>query len=220
MIEVDGVEPPLGDGSAMPFVDALRKAGIVRQDAPKDYLIIDKTIQYSNPEKEVDIVALPLDDFRMTVMVDYKNPALGSQHTGMFNLEQEFVDEFAPARTFCFLTEIEALHDAGLIKGGTIDSAVVIVDRELDEAELIKLQRKLGLDETIHLNDHGFLNDITLRYRNEPEAANKGVYVGMLYIGAAIKNSAFHTDMEKARAAVRKSSRPVRDTPATWNSRR
>ena len=168
MIEVDGIEPPLGDGSAMPFVEALRKAGIVRQDAPKDYLIIDKTIQYSNPEKEVEIVALPLDDFRMTVMVDYKNPALGSQHTGMFNLEQEFVPEFAPARTFCFLTEIEALHDAGLIKGGSLDSAVVIVDRELDAPELKKLQKKLDLDETIHLNDHGFLNDITLRYRNEP----------------------------------------------------
>jgi UDP-3-O-[3-hydroxymyristoyl] N-acetylglucosamine deacetylase / 3-hydroxyacyl-[acyl-carrier-protein] dehydratase len=87
-----------------------------KQEAHKDYLIIDRTIQFSNPEKEIDIVALPLDDFRMTVMVDYKNPALGSQHTGMFNLE-EFVGEFASSRTFCFLTEVEALHEAGLDQG-------------------------------------------------------------------------------------------------------
>lgn len=168
VIELDGIEPPLGDGSAHPFVEALLRAGVVDQSAPKDYLIIDKTIQYSNAEKEIDIVALPLDNFRVTVMVDYKNPALGSQHTGLFNLEQEFVSQFASSRTFCFLTEVEMLHDAGLIKGGTLDSAVVIVDRELDAEQLKLLQKKLSIDETIHLNDHGFLNDITLRYRNEP----------------------------------------------------
>jgi UDP-3-O-[3-hydroxymyristoyl] N-acetylglucosamine deacetylase/3-hydroxyacyl-[acyl-carrier-protein] dehydratase len=168
IIEIDGIEPPLGDGSAMPFVDALLKAGIVRQETPKDYLIVDHAIHYTNAEKEIDIVALPLDDFRVTVMVDYKNPALGSQHTGLFDLEQEFVREFAPSRTFCFLTEVEQLSDAGLIKGGTLDSAVVIVDRDISQEELRSLQRKLRLDETIHLNDHGFLNDITLRYRNEP----------------------------------------------------
>jgi UDP-3-O-[3-hydroxymyristoyl] N-acetylglucosamine deacetylase/3-hydroxyacyl-[acyl-carrier-protein] dehydratase len=152
----------------MPFVHALEKAGIVKQDAPKDYLIIDRTIQFSNPDKEIDIVALPLDDFRMTVMVDYKNPALGSQHTGLFNLEQEFVKEFAPSRTFCFLTEVEALYDMGLIKGGSLDSAVVIVDRDVTPEDLTTLGQKLKLPETMHLNDHGFLNDITLRYRNEP----------------------------------------------------
>ncbi|HOJ05255.1 MAG TPA: bifunctional UDP-3-O-[3-hydroxymyristoyl] N-acetylglucosamine deacetylase/3-hydroxyacyl-ACP dehydratase [Bacteroidota bacterium] len=168
IIEIDGIEPPVGDGSAMPFVEALQRAGICKQEAPKDYLIIDRTIQYSNPEKEVDIVALPLDDFRMTVMVDYKNPALGSQHTGMFSLEEEFVSEFASSRTFCFLTEVEMLHDAGLIKGGSLDNAVVIVDRDIDKDELETLGEKLRVDRSIHLNDHGFLNDITLRYKNEP----------------------------------------------------
>ncbi len=167
-IEIDGIEPPVGDGSALPFIQALQRAGIQKQEAAKDYLIIDRTIHFSNPEKEIDIVALPLDDFRMTVMVDYKNPALGSQHTGLFNLESEFVDEFASSRTFCFLTEVEQLHDAGLVKGGALDNAVVIVDRELSKDELKNIAEKFNLDETIHLNDHGFLNDITLRFRNEP----------------------------------------------------
>ncbi|MCB2205712.1 bifunctional UDP-3-O-[3-hydroxymyristoyl] N-acetylglucosamine deacetylase/3-hydroxyacyl-ACP dehydratase [bacterium] len=167
IIEIDGIEPPVGDGSAIPFVEALQRAGIEKQEAPKDYLIIDRAIQFSNPDKEIDIVALPLDDFRMTVMVDYKNPALGSQHTGMFNLD-EFVSEFASSRTFCFLTEVEALHDAGLIKGGSLDNAVVIVDREVEEADLDAIGKKLNLDQSMHLNDHGFLNDINLRYKNEP----------------------------------------------------
>ena len=167
IIELDGIEPPVGDGSALPFVEALRKAGVEKQEALKDYLIIDRTIQFSNPEKEIDIVALPLDDFRMTVMVDYKNPALGSQHTGLFNLE-EFETEFAASRTFCFLTEVEALHDAGLIKGGSLDNAVVIVDREMTRDDLDGIGRKLNVDREMHLNDHGFLNDITLRYKNEP----------------------------------------------------
>ena len=168
IIELDNIEPPVGDGSALPFVEVLQKAGIEKQEALKDYLIVDQTIHYSNPEKEVDIVALPTDDFRITVMVDYKNPALGSQHTGLFSLEKEFVSEFAPSRTFCFLTEVEALYDQGLIKGGTLDNAVVIVDREITEKELHALGKKLKIDEKMHLNDHGFLNDIELRYKNEP----------------------------------------------------
>jgi len=168
IIEIDGIEPPVGDGSALPFVEALQRAGIRKQEAPKDYLIIDRTIQFSNPDKEVDIVALPLDDFRMTVMVDYKNPALGSQHTGMFSLQDEFVSEFAPSRTFCFLTEVEALHDAGLIKGGSLDNAVVIVDRKVSRQDLDSIGKRMGLAESMHLNAEGFLNDIALRFKNEP----------------------------------------------------
>ncbi|MAT38654.1 MAG: UDP-3-O-[3-hydroxymyristoyl] N-acetylglucosamine deacetylase [Ectothiorhodospiraceae bacterium] len=167
-IELDGIEPPVGDGSAMPFVEVLQRAGIQKQEAAKDYLVIDRTIQYSNPEKEVDIVALPLDDFRMTVMVDYKNPALGSQHTGLFDMEKEFIPDFASSRTFCFLTEVEELHDAGLIKGGNLDNAVVIVDREINAGELSNIAKKFELSEDLRLNEHGFLNNVNFRYRNEP----------------------------------------------------
>ena len=115
---------------------ACSNAGFEIQNAPKDYLIIDQTVHYHNEEKKVDIVALPTDDFRITVMVDYNNPALGSQHTGLFNLEKEFITEFAPCRTFCFLHEVEMLHSQGLIRGGNLDNAIVIVDRELDDAEI------------------------------------------------------------------------------------
>ena len=109
IIELEGIEPPVGDGSAVPYVEVLKNAKFIQQEAPKDYLIIDETVMYHNEEKQIDIVALPLDNYRITVMVDYQNPALGSQHTGLFDLEKEFVDEFAPARTFCFLSEVELL---------------------------------------------------------------------------------------------------------------
>ena len=168
VIELDSNEPPVGDGSARPYVEALLKGGFEKQDAPKDYLIIDQTISYSNEEKMVDIVALPTDDFRVTVMVDYHDPALGSQHTGLFNLEKEFVDEFAPARTFCFLREVEELHSQGLIRGGNLDNAIVIVDRSINQVELERLAKKLGIKESVILGTNGILNNKQLRFKNEP----------------------------------------------------
>lgn len=168
IIELDGIEPPVGDGSALPYVEVLQKAGFVQQEAPKDYLVIDETVMYHNEEKQIDIVALPLDGYRITVMVDYQNPALGSQHTGLFDLEKEFVTEFAPARTFCFLSEVEALANQGLIKGGDLDNAVVIVDHPLNEGELKELGAKIGITENFVLGDHGILNNKQLRFKNEP----------------------------------------------------
>lgn len=168
LIELDANEPPVGDGSAKPYVDALLKAGFVKQEAAKDYLIIDQTVHYHNEEKKVDIVALPTDDFRITVMVDYNNPALGSQHTGLFNLEKEFINDFAPCRTFCFLHEVEVLHEQGLIRGGNLDNAIVIVDRELDQGEIARISGKLGIKDAVILGSNGVLNNRPLRFPNEP----------------------------------------------------
>lgn len=168
LIELDANEPPVGDGSAKPYVDALMKAGFEMQAAPKDYLIIDKTVQYRNDEKGVDIVALPTDDYRVTVLVDYHNPALGSQHTGLFNLEKEFVTEFAPCRTFCFLHEVEMLHAQGLIRGGNLDNAIVIVDRELADDEMKRIGEKLGIKDSVILGTSGVLNNRSLHFKNEP----------------------------------------------------
>jgi UDP-3-O-[3-hydroxymyristoyl] N-acetylglucosamine deacetylase / 3-hydroxyacyl-[acyl-carrier-protein] dehydratase len=166
-IELDGIEPPIGDGSAMPYVDKLLEAGIVTQETPKDFLVIDQTVVYHNEEQKVDIVALPLDDYRITIMVDYDNPALGSQHTGLFDLEKEYISEFAPARTFCFLSEVEMLADQGLIKGGNIDNAVVIVDHEITEEGLTRLKEKLNFSHDLTVIN-GYLDNNKLRFKNEP----------------------------------------------------
>jgi UDP-3-O-[3-hydroxymyristoyl] N-acetylglucosamine deacetylase/3-hydroxyacyl-[acyl-carrier-protein] dehydratase len=153
----------------MPYVEPLLDAGFTEQNAPRGYLVIDSTLSYSNEEKGVEIVALPLaEDYRMTVMIDYNNPALGSQHTGLFSLEKEFVKDFAPARTFCFLNEVEMLRKQGLIKGGNLDNAIVIVDGKESEKELNTQIKKLGLEDSVILGEHGTLNNKPLRFKNEP----------------------------------------------------
>ncbi|MEW5799858.1 MAG: bifunctional UDP-3-O-[3-hydroxymyristoyl] N-acetylglucosamine deacetylase/3-hydroxyacyl-ACP dehydratase [Bacteroidota bacterium] len=169
IVDLDGKEPPIGDGSAKPYVEKLMEAGFEVQDAPKDYLVIDQPIEYKNEEKGVHIVALPTDDFRITVMVDYNNPALGSQHTGLFDLEKEFVPEFSMCRTFCFLHEVEQLRDAGLIKGGTLDNAIVIADKDLPDDELKRISEKLGIKQSVFLGGHGQpINGKELYFKNEP----------------------------------------------------
>ena len=166
-IELSGPEPPVMDGSSHPFAEALLEAGFQEQDEPKNYLVIDETIEYHDADNSVDIVALPLDSFRVTVMVDYKNPALGSQHSGLFDLDKEFVKEFSSSRTFCFLSEVEGLANQGIIKGGDIDNAIVIIDKAMKEEELNTLGKKLG-KENLLLGENGILNNRELRFANEP----------------------------------------------------
>jgi len=188
IIELDGIEPPVGDGSSVPYIKALQEAKIVQQNAPKDYLIIDQTVMYHNEENQIDIVALPLDSYRLTVMVDYQNPALGSQHTGLFDFEKEFIKEFAPARTFCFLSEVENLAKVGLIKGGDIDNAVVIVDHNLNDKQLDELRKKIGVKEKVTIGSNGILNNKELRFKNEPVRHKLLDLLGDLaLIGAPIK---------------------------------
>ena len=168
-IEIDGPEPPVMDGSSIHFAEALFSAGLVEQEEPKNYLVIDETIEYHDSEKNVDIVALPLDSFRTTVMVDYKNPALGSQHSGLFDLETEFLKDFAPCRTFCFLSEVEALANIGIIRGGDLDNTIVIVDKKLSDSELKTLANKIGVDSSqLTLGENGILNNRELHFKNEP----------------------------------------------------
>jgi len=123
----------------------------------------------------------------VTVMVDYQNPALGSQHSGLFNMS-EFETEFAPARTFCFLSEVETLSDQGLIKGGDIENAVVIVDHDILDEDLKRLKQKLNLKSDIKVGASGILNDRNLRFRNEPVRHKLLDLIGDLaLIGAPIK---------------------------------
>ena len=189
IVELDSNEPPIMDGSAKDYVETLKKAGIIAQEAKRDYLVIEDTVHYQDEKNNVDIVALPLkDDFRVSVMIDYNNPALGVQHTGLFNLENEFEKEFAPSRTFCFLSEVEYLREQGLIKGGDLNNAIVIVDRDASEEELKSLNKKLGIEESIILGSNGIINNKLLRFKNEPARHKLLDLIGDLaLIGAPVK---------------------------------
>ncbi|MBN1213532.1 MAG: bifunctional UDP-3-O-[3-hydroxymyristoyl] N-acetylglucosamine deacetylase/3-hydroxyacyl-ACP dehydratase [candidate division Zixibacteria bacterium] len=168
IVELDNNEPPVGDGSAKPYVDKILEAGIENQEADKDYLEIDTPMSLSEPERQVDLVVTPSNDLRITFMIDYKNPALGTQYTTLQDLEQEFVEEFAPARTFCFLSEVEMLKESGLIKGGSLDNAVVIYDSDLGQIEVDRIRKALNLKGEAFVGETGIINDIPLRFHNEP----------------------------------------------------
>lgn len=182
IIELDNNEPPVGDGSVMPFVKVLMKVGIEEQNAPKNYLEIDTPLFYSEPDKGIDLVVLPSDDLRITFMVDYHNQALGTQYTSLVSLEKEFVKEFAAARTFCFLHEVEMLKSQGLIKGGSLENAIVICDNNMKADELQRLKKLFNLKEEVFVGKTGILNDIPLRFPNEPVRHKALDLIGDLYL--------------------------------------
>jgi UDP-3-O-[3-hydroxymyristoyl] N-acetylglucosamine deacetylase/3-hydroxyacyl-[acyl-carrier-protein] dehydratase len=162
-IELSNSEPPAGDGSAWPYVQVLLEAGIAEQDAPKNFLEIEHPIAYTEKERGVDIVVVPSDRMRITFMVDYKNPALGTQYTSLVDLDEEFVEEFSKARTFCFLTEVDELLDAGLIRGGSLESAVVIIDEELSEPQINRMRKAFKEDRPIFAGKSGILIGVPLK---------------------------------------------------------
>ena len=168
LIELSEKEPPVMDGSAIDFVEALLKAGVVKQNAPKNYLHIDEAVGYTDAARGVDIHIMPSDQFRVTFMLDYDYKSLGTQFTTMDEVEKNFASEIAPARTFCFLSEIEHLKEEGLIKGGNIDNAVVIVDKKIDKKEAQKLSELFGIEKEISLGSNGTLGGTEFRFDNEP----------------------------------------------------
>lgn len=167
IVEIDGDEPPVGDGSALIFVETLLEAGVVKQDSPKDYLVIEETIVYDDVKKEgIELVVLPSDTFRITLMIDYPNTALGTQYTSMYSLE-EYVKEYASTRTFCLLSQAKKMREEGLIIGGSLDNAVVIADKEIDEEEKRYLMGLFGLKRPFTIGPHGIVNETPIRFPNE-----------------------------------------------------
>lgn len=169
IIQVDGPEIPIMDGSSKQFLDAIEKAGIIDQEAQREYFVIKDTIKFEVAEREIEFLAVPDNDYRVTVMVDYRSPALGTQHASMLKLT-DFKENIAPCRTFVFLRELEYLATNGLIKGGDLDNAIVLVERDnISEEEINKLRKLLGKEDLeIKLEGIGVLNTTKLKFQNEP----------------------------------------------------
>ena len=168
LIELTSKETPVMDGSAKDFVEALHSSGQITQDENRRVLPIRNAVTYSDTVKEIDIHVIPSNRFRVTFMVDYPLPQLGTQYEAIYNMEEDFAKEVAPARTFCFMSEVEMLKEQGLIKGGTLENAVVIIDKEIVPDEIDHLRTLFNIEETIISGANGILNDKVLRYRNEP----------------------------------------------------
>lgn len=166
LIQLDGPETPIMDGSSMPFVEALEAVGLEEQNALRNFFEVPHSVFYKDTDRNVEIAALPLDDYRVTVMVDYNSPVLGSQHASLTNINQ-FSKEIASCRTFCFLHELEMLQKQNLIKGGDLNNAIVVVDRVVQDNELDHLAQLFNKTK-VEVKKEGILNNVELRYKNEP----------------------------------------------------
>jgi UDP-3-O-[3-hydroxymyristoyl] N-acetylglucosamine deacetylase / 3-hydroxyacyl-[acyl-carrier-protein] dehydratase len=166
LIEINGTEVPILDGSSQPFVQVIRQAGVQKQEAPKIYYNLQHNISFSDDKKKVEMVALPYNEFRINTLIDFNSPVLGTQHASLKNLT-EFDDQIAPCRTFCFFHELEYLLENNLIKGGDINNAIVVVDKPVSEED-VKRIAKVFKKENVKVSEGGLLNNLDLRFPNEP----------------------------------------------------
>ena len=166
LIQLDGPEVPIMDGSAFAFVEAINQVGIVEQETEKDYFVVTENISYEDLERKTEMLLVPQDEFRLTVMVDYNSPTLGTQHSQMYHIG-DFEKEISKCRTFVFLKELEILAKNGLIKGGDLDNAIVLVDKPLPQEKLDEIADLLGKPH-IKVEETGVLNNLTLHFQNEP----------------------------------------------------
>ena len=189
LITIDGPEIPIMDGSSLKFVEAIEKVGYEDQNAERTYFELSENIPWEDEEKGIEFLAIPDVNYRLTVMVDYQSPALGTQHASMYHIG-EFKSEISKCRTFVFLKELEYLAKNDLIKGGDLDNAIVMVERpEVSQDELTKLAKLLGKEDLkVSVEGIGVLNSTKLQFENEPARHKLLDIVGDLaLIGKPIK---------------------------------
>ncbi len=169
LIKLDAPEVPIMDGSALPFVKAIQMVGVIEQNAEREYFELTENIPWEDLDKGIEFLAIPDENYRITVMVDYNSPVLGTQHASMYQIN-EFNTNIAGCRTFVFLRELEYLANNNLIKGGDLDNAIVLVDKaDVPQEELDRLAKLLGKENlTITIEGIGVLNSTKLQYENEP----------------------------------------------------
>ncbi len=180
LVEIDGPEVPILDGSAMPFYRAIKNVGVEDQGADREIFKPTKTIKYSDPETGVEIIAYPADSFELTVMIDFESHVLGQQYAVLKSLDN-YEAEIAPNRTFVFVKELEYLLEQDLIKGGDLDNSIVIADTVMAQDELDRLAKKLGKP-SVTVDQEGILNTVDLHFKNEPARHKLLDVIGDLYL--------------------------------------
>ena len=186
LIQVDGPEFPILDGSAELYVKAIQRVGIQEQDAPKDFYYISKKMEFRDDATGACITLLPDEDFSITSMISFDSKVLSSQFATLDNMDK-FATEVAAARTFVFVREIEPLLMAGLIKGGDLDNAIVIYEHETTQDNLDKLCQLTGAEQH-NASELGYLQHKPLVWENEPARHKLLDIIGdMALIGKPIK---------------------------------
>jgi len=166
LVEINGPETPIMDGSARYFVEALNEAGVVDQDAEKDYFVVDSVISYADPDNKIEIIAIPSKEFKVSVMIDFESKVLSTQNANLNHISN-YKEQIAPCRTFVFLHELEYLLKHDLIKGGDLSNAIVFVNKVVSQEELDRLA-DLFKKPKVAVKNEGILNNLDLHFPNEP----------------------------------------------------
>lgn len=220
LIKMNRSEVPILDGSAKLFVEGIQKVGLKDQNAPLKIIHLPKPIHYIDTESGSEILFVPDNNFILSVVLDYQNPVLGTQYAEIRNLEN-YPLEIAPCKTFVLLTELEKLAQANLIKGGDLQNAIVLLDRdEIKISDIKKLAHLLGKDDTEIKVNGNILNNCELKFYNEPARHKLLDVIGDLaLIGMPIKghiitkkpghklNTSFAQKLKKAMKEQEKSPR-------------
>jgi UDP-3-O-[3-hydroxymyristoyl] N-acetylglucosamine deacetylase / 3-hydroxyacyl-[acyl-carrier-protein] dehydratase len=166
IIELNGPEAPIMGGAASIFTEAIKSGGFIEQKEDRNYFIIKQKIVYSDEEHGVDLIIYPDDHLSINVLIDYNSKILGNQYAILDSID-DFEEEISKSRTFVFFHELEPLHKLGLIRGGDLDNAVVILEKEVEQKEIDRIS-KLFNRPGISKHTAGILNNTELRYPNEP----------------------------------------------------
>ena len=165
LIDIDNIEVPILDGSAKPYIDAIWADGFQKQDAPRRYIEIKKTIEIRNEEKGSVVRIEPAEEFSYDIMVDFNSRVLGVQHA-KWTPEIVYAEEIGICRTFVFFHEIEFLFNNGLVKGGDVDNAIVIVEHPVTDEQVERMSQLFNIP-ALKVREDGYLSNLVLRFPNE-----------------------------------------------------
>ena len=166
LIKVTGPEIPILDGSARQFSEAIERVGLTEQSADKNFYVVKRKIEVRDPQTGAHLTVLPDNDFSVDVMISYDSPVLANQFARLENMS-EFKQGISGSRPFVFVREIEPLLNANLIKGGDLDNAIVIYDKEMAQEKLDHISDLMGVERK-QVNELGFINNRPLEFENEP----------------------------------------------------
>jgi UDP-3-O-[3-hydroxymyristoyl] N-acetylglucosamine deacetylase / 3-hydroxyacyl-[acyl-carrier-protein] dehydratase len=217
IIELDGPEVPILDGSSKIYVEGIRKAGIAIQDAERIYFEIKEKIVYRDDEKGVEITVFPDDTFSIDVQIDFNSKVLGNQYATLRSLD-EFEREIASCKTFVFLHELEPLLKNNLIKGGDIDNALIIIDKPTTWEQLDRLAVLFNKPK-VEVLPEGYLNNTTCNFQNEParhkllDVIGDLSLIGMPLKARIIANKPGHLSNTELAKEIRKLIKKERSKP-------
>lgn len=165
IVELDGVEVPILDGSAKPYIDTIGAGGLVEQEEDRHYITVPREIVCSDPKTGSFVKISPAEEFSYDIIVDFNSKVLGVQ-SAHWDETVDFTTQIAPCRTFCFFHELEYLASLGLVKGGDIDNAIIVVEHHVSPDQIERLKHLFNAPDT-SVTSKGYLSNVELFFENE-----------------------------------------------------